>query len=115
MRLALHAYLLCCLGAIAVVPVLLLGATRAQRLEEITVADYQQETGLAAEALAREAAQLMQAHTDAVEGLANQVEAARTPDPVALQPIVTAHHRAADTLGNMWVANAAGVSLAVDP
>jgi diguanylate cyclase (GGDEF)-like protein len=115
MRLSLHTYLLVTLGFIAVAPVLLFGGLRVQRLEALTIAQSQRETVLGAEALAREVGQLMQGHTDAVEGLAWQVEATGSMDAALLQQIATAQHRAANRLGNMWVANAAGTSLAADP
>jgi diguanylate cyclase (GGDEF)-like protein len=115
MSLSLRTYLFLCLGLIAVVPVLLLGGQQTQRLAEVQRAQSDRETSLAAEALAREVGQLMQAHTDAVVALSRQVEALNSLDPAALQPVVTAQHLAASTLGNMWVGNRAGVSLAIDP
>jgi diguanylate cyclase (GGDEF)-like protein len=115
MRLTLHAYLFVCLGIIAVVPILIMGAVRMQRAETSQIERSDRETTLAAQAMAREAAQIMQAHTNAVRALSRQVEVTGTLDPLALQPVVTAQHSSAQTLGNMWVANAAGTSLAVDP
>src|SRR5216683_1259437 len=112
MTFTLRTYLFLCLGLIAVAPVLLLGGFQTRRLAELQVAQSDRETSLAAEALAREVAQLMQTHTDAVRALSRQVEAQGGLDqPAALQPIVTAQHSAADTLGNMWVGNRAGISL----
>jgi diguanylate cyclase (GGDEF)-like protein len=115
MSFSLRTYLFLCLGLIAVAPALLLGGLNTQRLAELQLAQSDRETSLAAEALAREVAQLMQAHTDAVKGLSRQVEARGSLEPAALQPIVTAQHSAADTLGNMWVGNRAGVSQVIDP
>ncbi|GAC1313991.1 MAG: hypothetical protein NVSMB2_02800 [Chloroflexota bacterium] len=115
MRATLHAYLFVCLGFIAVVPILIMGVMRMQRSETAQIERSDRETTLAAQALSREVIQIMKGHTDAVEGLARQVEVVRTLDPSVVQPIVTAQHTAAETLGNMWVANAAGTSIAVDP
>jgi PAS domain S-box-containing protein len=115
MRLNLRTYLFLCLGVMAVVPALLLGGVLTQHAEGIQMAESDRQTMLAAEAIARETALLMQSHSDAVQGLSRQVEAAGSLDGMRLQPIVTAQHSAADTLGNMWVANAAGLSVAIDP
>src|SRR5216684_2826142 len=75
MSFSLRTYLFLCLGLIAVAPVLLLGGLQTQRLAELQLAQSDRETSLAAEALAREVAQLMQTHSDAVEALSRQVEA----------------------------------------
>jgi diguanylate cyclase (GGDEF)-like protein len=103
------------MGIIAVVPILIMGAVRMERSEASQIERSDRETTLAAQAMSREAAQIMQAHTNAVRALSRQVEVTGTLDPMALQPVVTAQHSSAVTLGNMWVANAAGTSLAVDP
>src|ERR1700687_3234300 len=116
MTFTLRTYLFLCLGLIAVAPVLLLGGFQTQRLAELQLAQSDRETSLAAEALAREVAGVMETHTDAVQALSRQVEAQAVLDqPAALQRIVTAQHSAADTLGNMWVGNRAGISQAIDP
>jgi diguanylate cyclase (GGDEF)-like protein/PAS domain S-box-containing protein len=115
MRLNLRTYLFLCLGLIAAVPALLLGGVLTQQAEGLQMAQSDRETMLAAEAIARETAQLMQAHTVAVQGLSRQVEAAGTLEPSVLQGIVSAQHGAAERLGNMWVADTRAVSIAVDP
>src|ERR1700687_2854979 len=74
MRLTLHAYLFVCLGIIAVVPILMMGVVRMQRAEASQIDRSDRATTLAAQAMAREAAQIMQAHTNAVRALARQVE-----------------------------------------
>src|SRR3979409_2367494 len=102
MRLTLHPYRFVCLGIMAVVPILIMGAVRMQRAETSQIERSDRETTLAAQALAREAAQIMQAHTNAVRALSRQVEVTGTLDPLALQPVVTAQHSSAQTLGNMW-------------
>lgn len=115
MRATLHAYLFVCLGLIAVAPILIMGVLRMHRSELAQIERSDRETTLAAHALSREIGQIMRGHTDAVEGLARQVEVVNTLDSSVLQPIVTAQHVAAESLGNMWVANAAGISVAADP
>lgn len=115
MHLKLFSYLFLCLGGIAVVPLLLNGSYSAQQLQAVEIAQSDRQTGLAAEALAREVGLLMKGHTDAVEGLSRQVESAGTLDGAALQGTVTAQHLAAAELGNMWIADRDGISLAADP
>src|SRR5919197_4274257 len=110
MRLDLRTYLFLCLGLMAVLPALVLGGVLTKQAEELQIAESDRETMRAAQAIARETALLMQAHTDAVKTLSRQVEAAGSLRPDDLQDIVTAQHQATDSLGNMWVAGADGIS-----
>ena len=115
MKLSLRTYLFACIGVSAAVPAIVLGIVLTQQSQSVQLARSDRETSLAADALARETAQLVEAHTNATRALSRQVEAAGTLDPSVLQGLVTAAHAGAPTLGNMWVANADAISLAVDP
>jgi PAS domain S-box-containing protein len=116
-KLNLRVYLFVCLGAMALLPVLVLGMVLSQRAESAQIAQSDRETALAADALARETSLLMLSYTNAVRGLSRQVEAGGSiaMDRADLQEIVNAQHIANPTLGNMWVANADAISIAYHP
>src|SRR5919198_4206250 len=114
-RLPLQIYLFACLGVMAALPALVLGAVATERWGSEQIAQAERENQLAAELLAHETGQLMAMHVREVESLARQVEVRGTLDPHKLQPMLTAERASSGGLLLMYIGNPRGIGLAVDP
>ena len=114
-RLTLSAHLFLCLGLMAAIPTLLLGAVQTQEWGKVQVAQGDFQNQLAAQALAREVGLIVDANARAVEALARQVEVRGSLVTSDLEPIVEKQRSSYDTLSLMFIGNLEGRSIAHDP
>jgi diguanylate cyclase (GGDEF)-like protein len=106
---------LVCFGIVAAVPVLILGVNQARRWERVQLEEVDREGRLAVESLAREIAQYVESHTQAVEALAAQVQALRSFDPVVVRPIISAQKTRFGRFSFMYIAARDGRSVVTEP
>lgn len=103
------------ISLLAALPAIFLGRSLAEQWEAQWMAKAEEEALLTARLVARNVGLQVDEYAKAVEMLARQVEAWGTLEPAVLQKIVTTEKAAFPGLALMYVGNAEGFSIAVEP
>lgn len=114
-RIGLRGYIFCCLGLVAALPVLVLGAIQVTKWEARQIDYADQERQFVAETLVQGIGQIVDGHVRAVETLAGQVQARGSLDKDVLQPMVGSLRARYGGFSVMYIAGADAVSIVTDP